>query len=363
LPHVMMPSQMESGLASLPSMLDEIRNAPSIVQPSRFWEYFTDLNLRQLEEDGFGEFKRTINRNYFQFQLSDPRSPQYRALLRASARSPHLSALAATLAEREPTPSHPLRRLGLAVRSKNHAVYLALLWEYANRRDRRGVLPRLDEPLIGHPVYIDYRGRRVSEDMCNSVLEYTAIADAIPAQTEIHSVMELGAGYGRVAWVILSALPHVRYTIVDIPPALALAERYLSECFPNRPVFHFRHFDDYDEVAGEFEAAQILFMTPNQLELIPPQRADLFVNISSLHEMRPDQIAHYFAEIDKHCAGHFYTKQWQNSINEHDGLVVAHDDYPLPAHWRTLFDRTHPIQVEFFEALYAVGEGRATDAQ
>jgi len=347
---------MESGLAKLPSMLDELRQAPPVVQPSRFWEHLTELNLRQLEDDGFDEFKRTINRNYFQFQVVGARSPQYRAVLRAWLAHPRPGVFAARLAEPLEFPTEHLSRSGRALANKTYAVYLALLWEYVHGRDRRNVLAQLQEPLLGHPVYIDYRGRRVSEDLCNSVLEFTAMTESLPAGESIGSVIELGAGYGRIAWVFLSAMPEVRYVVVDIPPALAVAERYLSSLFADRRVFGFRHFDGFAEVADEFDAAQIAFLTPNQLDLLPPQGADLFVNVSSLHEMRPDQIEHYFSAIQTHCAGRFYTKQWQRSINEHDGLVVSHDDYPVPPGWQVVFDRQHPVQVDFFEALYELGD-------
>ena len=356
----MISDQMDTGLAKLPTMLEEIHQAPPIVRPSRFWEHLNELNLRQLAEDGFDEFKRTINRNYFQFQLAGPRSPQFRAVSAAWLRHPRAAVFGARLAERLGFPSETTGRTGAAVRNKTYAVYLAMLWEYVGRRDHLHVLERLDEPLLGHPVYIDYRGRRVSEDLCNSVLEYTAIMEAVPADEPIRSVIELGAGYGRLAWVFLSLLPGVRYVVVDIPPALAIAEQYLSTLFPHRGVFGFRRFDSFTDVAGEFEAAQIVFLTPNQLDLLPPQRADLFVNVSSLHEMRPDQIEHYFAVIESHCSGRFYTKQWQRSINEHDGLVVSHDDYPVRAGWQVVFDRPHPVQVEFFEALYRLSEASST---
>jgi putative sugar O-methyltransferase len=347
------------GLANLGAMLEEIRQAPPVVRPSRYWEYLNDLNLGQLAEDGFDEFKRTINRNYFQFQLADPRSPEFRAVARAWLRHPRPNVLHARLAEPPVMPPELAGSRRAVLYNKTYALYLALLWEYVNGRDRNRMLERLEEPLLGRPIYIDYRGRRVSEDLCNSVLEFTAITDAVPAAEPIRSVIELGAGYGRLAWVFLSALPRVRYLVVDIPPALAVAERYLGTMFGGRRIFEFRHFDTFDDVAEEFQAAEILFLTPNQLDLLPPQRADLFVNVSSLHEMRPDQIEHYFAAIQTHCSGCFYTKQWQRSINEYDGLVLTHDDYPVPAGWQVVFDRAHPVQVAFFEALYQLGEASA----
>jgi len=71
-----------------------------------------------------------------------------------------------------------------------------------------------------------------------------------------------------------------------------IAKQYLTTLFPGRRTFRFRHFDRHAEVADELAQAQIAFLTPNQLALIKPLGVDLFLNISSLHEMRPEQIAH-----------------------------------------------------------------------
>ena len=57
--------------------------------------------------------------------------------------------------------------------------------------------------------------------------------------------------------------------------------------------------------------AAIIFLTPNQLELLPDKSIDLFVNISSFHEMRMDQIKYYFGEIDRLTRRYFYFKQWK----------------------------------------------------
>jgi ABC-2 type transport system ATP-binding protein len=165
-------------------------------------------------------------------------------------------------------------------------------------------------------------------------------------------VIELGAGYGRLAWVFLLAFPDARYVLVDIPPALAVSERYLSELFPDRRIFRFRHFDEGPEVEEELAAAQIAFLTPNQLDLITPLDAGLFVTISSLHEMRPEQVEYYLRQVARHCKGYFYFKQWQRSVNQVDKVVIRREDYPIPLDWEPIFDRPHPVQTAFFEAMY-----------
>lgn len=47
-----------------------------------------------------------------------------------------------------------------------------------------------------------------------------------------------------------------------------------------------------------------------------------------------------------------YTKQWLESVNRHDDVVVRREDYPIPGRWRERYWREHEIQTRFFEALY-----------
>ncbi len=114
-----------------------------------------------------------------------------------------------------------------------HGLFLALLWEHVRRVDRRDILLRLEEPELGDPVVATYRGRRISQDLGNSVYELYSATAALPGnEPGPGGVLELGGGYGRVAWVFLEEFPRARYVLVDIPPALAIAQEYLTTLFP-----------------------------------------------------------------------------------------------------------------------------------
>ncbi|MEA2418298.1 MAG: hypothetical protein QOE60_504 [Thermoleophilaceae bacterium] len=332
----------------------EMESAPQITQPSKFWQDLNAINLQQLERRGFDQFKRTINGNYFQWQTTTPRDPQFRMLLVQLARHPTLHPLFARLAPGAYLDTRVADPFRSPLRRRTHAWFIASLWEYVQRRDRHGLTRRLREPALGNPLVIEYRGRKITQDVCNSALEMLAILDALPGhRPPDNGILEIGGGYGRLAWAFLECFPSVRYLMVDIPPALAVAERYLSLVYPHRPRFEFRHFDSYEDVRQEFEDSQILFLTPNQLELIPTPSAGLCINVSSLHEMSPPQIEHYLRTIDAHSNGFFYTKQWLRSMNPHDEVIIRREDYEIPATWRSVFDRPHPVQTNFFEALYA----------
>jgi putative sugar O-methyltransferase len=342
-------------------MLEEMRSAPEIVRPSAYWTYLNELNVDQLAATGFAEFKRTVNQNYFNFLPTGLGSEQFRAVLKAWLAHPSTAVFGARVLDPGHLEDYARRRNPLRFRHRRagYAAFVAMLWEHARRRDTRGLLDRLEEPELGHPLVVRHRGRRISQDLCNSVLEATSVLDAIPGgAVGGNGVLELGAGYGRLAWVFLEAFPDLRYFVVDIPPALAVAQEYLTRLFPGRPAFRFRRFSKYADVRAEMEDARIGFLTPNQLDLVPPWGAGLFVNVSSLHEMRPDQIAHYLGKVGEHCSGHFYSKQWERSTNPYDRVVIRREDYPIPAAWETVFLRRHPVQTLFFEALYRVRPAR-----
>jgi putative sugar O-methyltransferase len=337
-------------------MWAEMEQAPPIVQPSHYWRSLNDHNLRQLDDEGFARFKRTVNQNYFSWIPHTVFDQQLRALLRAWLRHPEPAVLTARLGdvttlEAGTERSNPFASAGAR---RIHGLFLALLWEHVRRRDRRGILTRLQEPELGEPVVATYRGRRISQDLCNSVHElYSATAAMSANELGAGGVLELGGGYGRVAWVFLEEFPTARYILCDIPPALAIAQQYLTALFPDRPTFRFRHFDDAAEVADELAASQLAFLTPNQLELLEPLGVSLFINISSLHEMRPEQIAYYLGQVDRHTDGWFYTKQWETWHNTEDDVVIGRADYPIPSGWRTIYERRHPIQRAFFHGLYS----------
>jgi len=143
-----------------------------------------------------------------------------------------------------------------------------------------------------------------------------------------------------------------KYVLFDIPPALYVCQRYLSAVFPELKIFKFRDFQRYSEIKSEYENADICFFTPNQMELLPKRQFNLFINISSLHEMTLEQIKHYFHLINDYFNGYFFTKQWLNWTNPHDNLTISYKDYPVPSNWKLIFFREHPIQTRFFEALY-----------
>ena len=326
--------EMTSGLAL----------APRETLPSKFWEELNRSNLAQLTDEGYENFKRTVALNYFTWivPLSDV---QIRFLWRRLPKSRFLLAALQTIFSRSHPPI-PWKE------SKAYSFLTRLIWEYAAAQEPDDRLEKLEEPLEGNPPRVYRRGRLISQDLANAKLEFRSILHPAVDLTQVNTILELGAGYGRTAFVFLTLLPTVRYIVADIPPALAVCERYLSSCFKDRRIFRYRPFRDYAEVREEFEAAQIIFLLPHQLALLPKGSADLFMNISSFDEMRKDQIGYYFKLLAPLVRRYFYLKGWKVSENLSDGITVKDGDYPIPADWKKVYWKTCAVQEYFFEALF-----------
>jgi len=331
----------------LDSMFAELARGNPQYLPSKYWQVLNQKNLDQLAGEGLENFKRTVALNYFTW-VPGRRSDQYRWLKK---QIDFMTWLKIVLVRREYDASSSLTR-----KQQNEMVcFTRMLWEVTGRTDTAGLLKAIQEPAEGNPFKIHWRGTLISQDLANTVLEYYSVREHFnPAPGTRATICELGAGYGREAFLFLKAMPQIKYIIVDIPPALYVSEHYLSRVFPDRKVFSFRPFDDYRSVAAEFESADIAFLLPHQAEMLPSKSVDLFLNISSLHEMTPEQIEAYFKLIDRLTGGFFYSKQWKVSQNPYDPVVVRQKDYPVLPTWRQLFVRDAKVQIAFFESMYAI---------
>ena len=82
--------------------------------------------------------------------------------------------------------------------------YLALMYEYALERDHSGLLATIEEPALGNPIQVHRDGRLISQDIVNSVRERNSILAAMEAESGTNfTLAELGAGYGRLGYVML----------------------------------------------------------------------------------------------------------------------------------------------------------------
>ncbi|MEX0663491.1 MAG: putative sugar O-methyltransferase [Acidimicrobiia bacterium] len=300
-------------------------------KPSQFWERLGSEHAAELDRHGFANVKRVQGLRYFNWRWRPGRlagSEQFSFLLR-HARPRDLRAVL-----RRPLGASDSAWDGVEWSMGERRAYIVavrLLWRYATRHGDPAVIS-LAEPELGAPLPVHLDGRLISQDLANAALEVAAMKRALGDRQPGH-IVEVGGGYGRSAYGLLHAFPDARYTIVDIEPAASISRWYMNELAPGR----------------------VVVISPEQALELDDGAFDLAVSISSLHEMRLDQIDGYLSLFDRVGAGGVvYLKQWTRWDNPVDGVRAEFADYPIPSRWRRLLYERCPVQTHFTQAAWEV---------
>lgn len=355
----------------LAAMTAQILAAPEIYRPSSYWQHFNELHLRQLSLGGMRRFKRSINQYYFNFVPHSPFDPKLMTLLKHWLARPTGSPWHARMMDPDISPEDgsrlPVNRSVFTVMSQRgphigriarrvqmllYRAMVCMLWEFTRNNDRMGLLDQLEEPALGAPIQIFDGSRLISQDLAHSVLECNAVFEGEPPFPPGRPlrIAEVGAGYGRLGHVLLACIP-CTYFVFDIPPGLGVSQWYLSRLFPEKKIFRFRTFDRIEDVMEEIAAADVAFFTPDQIERFPERFFDVSINISSLHEMRTDQIDNLLRQIYRVSDRKVYLKQYKRAVNPHDRIIITEDCYRIDSGWKARYHRTTAVDSRFFETL------------
>ena len=347
-------------------MREWIGRRPSIFHPSRYWDHLSTEDDKILKRMKVESFKRCLPQHYFNWPIDYPGNPQFSALLRYWSSNPSFIPLrtqlrgSARVVLVTDEPNAPLKEWLTTVDGQRvYTLFVGLLWWHATRVDPDRAGPRLAEPVIGNPIPIYLDGQLISQDLANSLREFRRFQSHL-AGAQRATLAELGAGYGRLGY-LATTLSSCRYWAVDIPPALAVAEWYLSRCFPQRRIFRWRPFTVWDSVADEVAQADIAFFTVDQLALFPSKSVDVFASISTIHEMTPDQIEAYMTFQFRATSRAIYTKNWTSWINHLDDTRFESASIVAPEGWRIALDAVDDVIPDFTEKLFvAAGPDEAS---
>lgn len=90
--------------------------------------------------------------------------------------------------------------------------------------------------MVGKPLVLHYKGSVVTVELLMSVIELNSPNSITNFLKDGISVLEIGAGYGRVAHLLLSKFPYINYSIVYIPQTLEISKYYLKTILPNAAI-------------------------------------------------------------------------------------------------------------------------------
>lgn len=353
--------QKQDMVATINKMSLEIQSQ-SIYVPGEFWGTIGKFHLEMLKVYGVENFKRTVSHHYQNWFMVSPSDTQVKQLLKLwhthrsiqpwfnNIEIPDHVGFSLTRDFSDPT--YPLT----ANDSREvYRVAVGMLWEYVNHTDSDKVLPKVVESEIGNPLRIWRKGKLISSDIAHSVRERNLLLKTLSLKgTEGLVIGELGAGHGRLA-EIFGKTTNYRHLIFDITPALYVSQWYVKNLFPNEKIFEFRHFDDFEEIREELNDCRFAFFTSNQIEKIPSEYFDLFINLNSLAEMKLVQINNFIEHIDRVTSRAFLSRQQIDSINEVELTPLPKSAYAMPNRWHLILDDVDDIYPTYFNQIWEKG--------
>ncbi len=313
-------------------MLREVDQSSSLYKPTSIWEELLPNHLDLLKtRGGFNNFKMTLNMSYSQWGVVDGNHPSVNHMNNLARRYPEI---ASAVLENPEIFSH----LGVEA-GEIYTRYCLNLYQVMEGRDSLRLLSKISEPLIGNPVRIRQGKRYISQDLAVAYSDFLTIFPKL--RNKSPTILELGAGYGCLA-SLFGALSTAKYWIVDIPPALFIAQEYIRSLFPNDSIFEFRSFKSFDEIESELANARFAFFTPNQLEFLPDSSIDVFANINSFGEMSSDQVENYMSHVWRLTRQHIYLRNFDERTMAKHGEKVwqrpSRSLYRCRAGWKCIYE-------------------------
>ena len=149
-------------------------------------------------------------------------------------------------------------------------------------------------PAVGNPFGVIIDGTHISVGA-----EYSHYCSHRLRQQlgpESTTVVEIGGGFGRMAYYLLRDRPGTRYVDLDLPENVALASYYLMRALPDKKVLCYGEKELTRESIAE---ADVVVLPRFALPRIPAESIDLTFTSHGVSELSTDQLTHYMREISR----------------------------------------------------------------
>lgn len=142
-------------------------------------------------------------------------------------------------------------------------------------------------------------------------------------------ILEIGGGYGGLAYKLKKLMPDSIIYLIDIPQSLTLTRFYLSQLNPS---FRFRYSSDIDNHFSDSNVDFVLLL-PNEVFKVNEVHYDLVINTRSMMEMPYRYIEFYFDLIQKQIKvnGIFYLSNRYRK--DTSGEKIKLRNYPYDNYW------------------------------
>ncbi|BBU64302.1 hypothetical protein MSC49_42370 (plasmid) [Methylosinus sp. C49] len=162
--------------------------------------------------------------------------------------------------------------------------------------------------LVGTPTIFEFEGLACNTAYLENLSLFLDVEELIKPLLGWQGlrILEIGAGYGGLASLLIRAGVAKSYTIIDLPANLQFGAFYLTQNFPEIP---FRVVSSSGELPPD-DFAGLTFVTAGNIRGLDAQTFDLAINTDSMGEMPAQAAKAYVSWVASHLrpGGCFFTK-------------------------------------------------------
>ncbi len=207
----------------------------------------------------------------------------------------------------------------------------------------------LDSPIIGNPYgyYVNDAFIKTGSDYLHY---YATMISRMIRGDEQKTVLELGGGYGGMAYYLIRDNPDITYLDFDLPENLALTTFYLLSTFPEKKI---ALYGEVDLTSINVKQYDIILMPNFEISQIKNDSVDLIFNSYSLAEMSREAIENYIIHFNRIAKKFiFHVNHTRSSLIKSDEFKVDLNKFELLYRAPALWNMARNNDMDEFEYLY-----------
>jgi hypothetical protein len=210
-------------------------------------------------------------------------------------------------------------------------------------------------PEIGNPFGADFNGSLVTKGA--PYHHYCALRVENELSPGRRRVVEIGGGFGGMAYFLIRSRPKITYVDFDVPESIALTTYYLGKAFPE---LRFLLYGEKELTNESLSTADVVLMPAFEMEKLPRGSIDVTISSHAISDMSTEAMRVYLELIGRFTQGDFlYTGNAEGTATM--AQILDRWDYGFrlmkqrSSEWRK---HTHPTFHEL-ECHYSVGKRKS----
>jgi hypothetical protein len=223
------------------------------------------------------------------------------------------------------------------------ALYRLDYWK--TDTDGHSPLRDLDGPMIGNPFGVVVDGTLIRHGVAYQHACARKVHALLGESQE--TVVEIGGGFGGMAYYLLRDWPETKYINFDVPESIALASYYLLKAFPERTAILYGEAEWGSPAMAE---AGIVLMPLPEIAELPDGAADVTFSSHSISDLAAGALARYAQQVARITRRHFLYIGGADAAD----VIAESDRFALLKKQRSGWDHHLSPNLDHVECIYRV---------